>query len=135
MADLYLKKQNLETDIFFDTVVENNDILKDDSYLSASLISIFTDASKHQIGIFIDGGELGNKYYNLNKLSKEAIKENEDGLRDALQWLIDDGIVKEISISSLKYGNRLDRTITFTTNNETQDNLMYSLDENIGILD
>jgi len=134
MADLYLKKEDLELDLLFDLVVEDNDVEKDDTYITASLLSIFTDASKPQIGTQIDGQILGNTEYNLNKLSEENIKAYEDGLRVALQWLLDDKIVAKIEISTEKDGNRLNIQITFTTDSENQDNLIYSLDEKLEIL-
>ena len=134
MADLYLKKEDLELDLLFDLVVEDNDVQKDDTYITASLLSIFTDASQAQIGTQIDGQILGNTEYNLNKLSEENIKAYEDGLRVALQWLLDDKIVTKIEISTEKDGNRLNVAITFTTDSENQDNLIYSLDEKLEIL-
>lgn len=134
MADLYLKKEDLELDLLFDLVVEDNDVEKDDTYITASLLSIFTDASKPQIGTQIDGQILGNTEYNLNKLSEENIKAYEDGLRVALQWLLDDKIITKLEISTEKDGNRLDVVITFTTDSENQDNLIYSLDEKLEIL-
>jgi len=135
MADIYLKKENLETDFIIDIFEENNDIMKDESYVTASILSIFTDASKKQIGEQIDGKTLGNRNYFIEKLSEENIKLNEDGVRDSLQWLIDDGIVTKIDITSTKIGNRLDRNISFTTAKGNNDNLIYSLDENLKILD
>ena len=135
MADIYVKKQDLETDFFFDLVVENNDLQRDDTYLTASLMSIFTDASQKQIGEQIDGKTVGNKEYNLNKLSTENIKAYEEGLRDALQWLLDDKIVTKIEIETEKKGNRLDVKISFTTDAENKDNLIYSLDESMQLLD
>lgn len=135
MADIYIKKQDVELDLLFDMVVENNDVKRDDSYVTASLLSIFTDASKRQIGTQIDGQTLGNKEYNVDKLSQENIKAYQDGLKKSLQWLIDDKIVKAISISAEKKGNRLDVRITFTTDSENDDNLIYSLDEQLSILD
>ncbi len=134
MADIYLTKKDLETDILFDIVEKDNDILKDDSYLTASILCIFTDASTHQIGEQIDGSTIGNKEYHIEKLSDENIKKNEDGIRESLQWLLDDEIVSKIDIESIKHGNRLDRKITFTTNKGTKDNLIYSLDEKLNIL-
>ena len=132
--DIYLQEHIIDSEFFFDSVVENNDIKRDDSYITASILCIFTDASKKQIGTQIDGKVLGNREYHLDKLSDENIKKNEDGLRDSLQWLIDDGIVNKIDIISIKIGNRLDRTITFHTSKENKDNLIYSLDENLNIL-
>jgi len=135
MADIYLKKQDLELDLLFDFVVENNDLQKDNTYITASMLSIFTDASQRQIGTQIDGKILGNKNYNVDKLSDDNIKDYESGLLEALQWLLDDRIVTNIEILTEKAGNRLDIKITFTTDSENSDNLIYSLDENLEILD
>jgi len=134
MADIYLKKEDLELDLLFDMVVENNDLQTDNTYVTASLLSIFTDASQPQIGTQIDGKILGNKNYNLDKLNEENIKAYEDGLKESLQWLLDDKIVTNIQISTEKNGNRLDIKITFTTDSENEDNLIYSLDEKLEIL-
>jgi len=134
MADIYIKKQDLETDIFFDAVVSNNDLLIDNTYITASLMSIFTDASKKQIGTQIDGKTVGNTEYNLDKLSAVNIKAYEEGILAALQWLIDDSIVISITIETEKIGNLLKIIITFKTDTENEDNLIYSLDENLEIL-
>lgn len=135
MADIYLKKKDLELDLLFDLVVENNDLQKDNTYLTASVMSIFTDASKRQIGTQIDGKIIGNRNYNVDKLSQENIKNYEDGVKESVQWLLDDKIVTKIEVSTKKTGNRLDVNITFTTDAENEDNLIYSLDENMDILD
>jgi len=134
MADIYLKKEDLELDLLFDLVVENNDLVVDNTYVTAALLSIFTDASKPQIGTQIDGKILGKRKYKLDKLSEENIKAYEDGLNEALQWLVNDKIVTKIEISTEKKGNRLDIKIIFTTDSENEDNLIYSLDENLDIL-
>ena len=135
MADIYLKKQDVELDLLFDIVVENNDIQRDNTYLTASLMSIFTDANQKQIGTQIDGKVLGNVNYNVDKLSNDNVKAYEDGLKTALKWLLDDKIVTKIDISTDKIGNRLNVQITFTTDDENEDNLIFSLDESMEILD
>ncbi len=131
--DIYLRKEYLEA--IFDIFVENNDIELDDTYLTASMLSIFTDGSKRQIGTQIDGGTLGNKAYHIDKLSDEKIKGYREGLYECLNWLILDKIVTNIDIITEKNGNRLNVAITFTTDDENQDNLKYSLDEKMSILD
>lgn len=135
MADIYLKKQDVEQDLLFDLVIDNNSTISDNTYLTASLLSIFTDASQKQIGTQIDGKTLGNKHYNIDKLSQENIKMYEQGLRGALKWLITDKIVTKIDIATQKQGNRLDVQIIFTTDKENSDNLIFSLDEKFEILD
>ena len=135
MADIYLQKQDLETDLLFDIVVENNDIKLDNTYATAALLSIFTDASERQIGTQIDGSTVGNKNYNVDKLSTENIKAYKDGTLAALQWLISDGIVKTITVETEKIRNRLNVRIEFDTDAENELNLIYSLDESMEILD
>ena len=134
MADIYIEKKDLDLDLLFDLVVEDNDLKKDNTYITAAMMSIFTDASKPQIGTQIDGKILGNENYNIDKLSQENIKAYEDGILKAVQWLIDDSIVTNIVVETEKTGNRLDVNITFTTDSENDDNLKYSLDESLNIL-
>ena len=132
--DIYVKKQDLESDIFFDAIVSDNSLEKDDTYITASLMCIFTDGSKKQIGTQIDGSILGNKNYNIKKLSVENIKNYEDGILESLEWLIDDEIVTTIEIETEKSGNLLKVRIVFNGNSESENNLIYSLDENLDIL-
>jgi len=132
--DIYVKKQDLESDIFFDAIVSNNTLQKDDTYITSSLMCIFTDGSKNQIGTQIDGSILGNKNYNIKKLSVENIKNYEDGILECLEWLIDDEIVSTIEIETEKSGNLLKVRIVFNGNDESSDNLIFSLDENLDIL-
>jgi len=133
--DIYVKKQDLETDIFFDAIVSENSLEKDDTYITSSLMCIFTDGSKSQIGTQIDGSVVGNKNYNIKKLSVENIKNYVDGQYECLQWLIDDSIVSNIEIETEKSGNLLKVRTIFTGNSGTVINLIYSLDENLDILD
>lgn len=132
--DLYVKKEDLETDIIFDLVVGDNDVSKDGSYLTASLLSIFTDGSKPQIGTQIDGSILGNMNYNISKLSEENIKNYKNGLIKSLKWLITDRIVLSYIVEVEKKGNRLNIKITFKKIDDDTDSLIYSLDENFELL-
>ena len=134
MADIYLKKSDIDSDIIFDLVVNDNDVKKDETYITASLLSIFTDASKEQIGKYIDGKIVGNKHYNIDKLSDANVKLYKDGLTDALAWLKEDKIVSDYTIELFKFGNRLDVKIDFYTNKGDIDTIRYSLDESLDIL-
>ena len=135
MADIFLNKKVLDNvDIFFDIELDGNDLKKDDTILTATLISIFTDASKPQIGTQIDGNTLGNPYYNLNKLSDENIKKYKEGILIALKWLIDDGVVIDVEVETQKQGNRLNIIISFNIDNENDLNIIYNLDESMDIL-
>lgn len=132
--DLYVKKEDLETDIIFDLVVGDNDVSKDGSYLTASLLSIFTDGSKPQIGTQIDGSIIGNMNYNISKLSEENIKNYKNGLIKSLKWLITDRIVLSYIVEVEKKANRLNIKITFKKIDDDTDSLIYSLDENFELL-
>lgn len=134
--DFYIKKTDLETDIQFDMVVMDSDVIEDDTIVTASLVSIFTDGSKTQIGSLINGGvQIGNVKYHIDKLSIENIKAYENGLLNALNWLIEDGICSNVEVSTEKRGNILGVEITLTTDRGNELNLIYSLDENLEILD
>ena len=135
MADLLLKKGDLNNDIFFDLLLDGNDIVTDDSILTTTLISIFTDGSKPYIGTQLNGIILGNQFTNINKLSESNIKLYEKGIRDSIQFLIDDGIVLSNSVITEKIGNRLNVEITQVIDEENTNNLKFSLDEELEIID
>lgn len=135
MADLFLKKEDLNNDIFFDLVLDGNDIKQDDSILTATMIAIFTDGSKPYIGTALNDVVLGNPYLNIKKLTDENIKLYEKGIKDSIQFLIDDGIVKNNTVVIEKIGNRLNVEITQVIDEENTNNLKFSLDEQLEIID
>lgn len=135
MSDFLLKKSDLSNDILFDLELDGNDIKKDNSILTATLISIFTDGSQPYFGTQLNNVVLGNQYYHINKLSEENIRNYRQGIAKSLQWLIDDGIVSSNTVIVEKYGNRLNVKITQVLNDGNSNNLIYSLDENMEIID
>lgn len=136
MADIFLDLKNIDfIDTFFDIEVDGNNLVTDNTIRTATLISIFTDASIPQIGTQIDGNTIGNKHYNISKLSLENIKLYEKGLNDSLNWLILDKIVEKIGIITEKKGNSLLVEITFTLDSENETNVIFNLDEQMNILD
>lgn len=132
--DLFLKKEDLENDIIFDLMLENNDIKKDNTILASTLLSIFTDASKTNISEFIDGKIYGIKYYNINKLSEDNIKLYKKGLKDALNFLIEDNIVISNNIDVKAINNKIYVTIEQILDDNNTNNLKYSLDNNLELL-
>lgn len=137
MADIYLNKTDLETDFYFDTVVTGNDLEKDNTILTATIISIFTDASKPYIGNVLNNSNIyGNKHYNIKKLSDDNIKLYEKGIKDSIKWLIDDGLVvsNEVVVTRVK-SNMITVYINQFLEDDTSVNVIYSLDENMEILD
>tara|TARA_R110001632_G_scaffold46194_1_gene117426 strand:- start:742 stop:1158 length:417 start_codon:yes stop_codon:yes gene_type:complete len=136
MADIYLKNTNIDfVDTFFDVEIDGNGLVTDDTLRTATLISIFTDASIPQIGTQIDGNTYGNKYYNINKLSPDNIKLYEKGLKDSLNWLIVDRIVEKLDIIIEKKNNSLLIEINFTLDSENKTNVIFNLDEQMQIID
>ena len=136
MADIYLNNSNIDfIDTFFDIEVDGNGLVTDNTLRTATLISIFTDASIPQIGTQIDGNTYGNKYYNINKLSEDNIKLYKKGLKDSLNWLIVDKIVEKLDIITDKKSNSLLIEITFTLDSENKTNIIYNLDEQMQIMD
>jgi len=133
--DIYVKKEDLETDIAFDIIISNNDLLTDDTIVTATLMSILTDGSRLQIGTQIDGKIVGNPYYNIEKLSEINVKNYKLGLEQSLKWLIDSKIVQKITVEVQKKSNILLVNITLLTEKENDLNLIFSLDENLQILD
>lgn len=132
--DLFLKKEDLENDIIFDLMLENNDIKKDNTILASTLLAIFTDASKTNISQFIDNNIYGNKYYNINKLSEDNIKLYKKGLEDALNFLIEDNIVINNNIDVKAINNKIYVTIEQILDDNNTNNLKYSLDTNMELL-
>lgn len=132
--DLFLKKEDLENDIIFDLMLENNDIKKDNTILASTLLAIFTDASKTNISQFIDNNIYGNKYYNINKLSEDNIKLYKKGLKDALNFLIEDNIVINNNIDVKAINNKIYVTIEQILDDNNTNNLKYSLDTNMELL-
>ena len=132
--DLYLKKQDLENGVIFDLMLENNDIKKDNTILTSTILSIFTDASKKNISEFIDNKIYGNKYYNINKLSEENIKLYKKGLQDSLNFLIEDNVVLSNNIDVKAINNKIYVTIEQILDNDNANNLKYSLDTNMELL-
>ena len=136
MADIYLNNSNIDfIDTFFDIEVDENNLATDDTLRTATLISIFTDASIPQIGTQIDDNTYGNKYYNINKLSQDNIKLYEKGLKDSLNWLIVDKIVEKLDIIVENKNNSLLVEIIFTLDSENNTNVIFSLDEKMQIMD
>tara|TARA_R110001632_G_scaffold206876_1_gene330837 strand:- start:472 stop:888 length:417 start_codon:yes stop_codon:yes gene_type:complete len=136
MADIYLNNSNVAfIDTFFDIEVDGNGLVTDDTLRTATLISIFTDASIPQIGTQIDGNTYGNKYYNINKLSLDNIKLYQKGLKDCLNWLILDRIVEKLDIIVEKKSNSLLVEITFKLDSENTTNVIFNLDEQMQIMD
>lgn len=110
----------LTDDGVFDLVVQGRDVAGDDSFGTAVLISLFTDARaqtdelppewQDPRGWWADamlaenGGDargMGSRLWLLarEKQTQSVMARAEDYARQALQWLIDDGLVAAVDVS------------------------------------
>jgi phage gp46-like protein len=115
---------------FFDTggpcldlVIENGDLKADDTLETAALISVFSDKRQNPDdlpegdddprGWWADGisepadDEIGSLVWisDRGKTDTETLNQIEDSLRDAFQWMLDDGIASAVNVSSAREGN------------------------------
>lgn len=101
-----------------DLKIENGDLKADNGLETACLISLYSDrrvtkeelpgAETDQRGWFADRiaepieDKIGSILwlYDRGKITEEAAVKIESGVRDSLQWLLDDGIAKALEVSS-----------------------------------
>ena len=102
----------------YDLKLENGDLVADGGLETAIIISLFTDkrvtteqlpefATDHQgwwgdMLPVIDGDQIGSRIWTLNrsKITNETLRLHEDYAREALQHLIEDGVVDSIQIDA-----------------------------------
>lgn len=109
MADIALTWNGIAADIEFGDL----DINSDESLKSAILISLFTDKNHEgERGCWIDSFEedpIGSRLWLIDRekrVSEIPLRANEYA-KEALQWLIKDGIVKSIKVDSYLEGQNL----------------------------
>jgi phage gp46-like protein len=134
MADIALKWNGTIADIDFGEL----DINSDTSLESAILISLFTDKRvEGQRGTWFDSyeaelgnEELGSRLWLLDRekrVSEIPVRANEYA-KEALRWLIQDGIVKSIQVDSYLDGqNLLAIPITVTKPDGIKTNFKFDL--------
>lgn len=102
-------------DGMFDLSIGDGDILRDDGLETSVIISLFTDRrvteeekpflASSRRGYWgdmfseIDGDKMGSRLWTLEreKRTVEVLRRAEDYVREALQWMIEDGVVLSIS--------------------------------------
>jgi len=98
-----------------DLVLDGHIFLDDDGLETAVSISLFTDARVDgDRGWWADkfadisGDVIGSKLWTLGraKVTTETLRKAEDYAREALQWMIRDGVVKSISVRAEAYGGK-----------------------------
>lgn len=107
-----------------DLVIENGDLKADNGLQTASLISMFSDKRitleelprgyTDQRGWWADAiadvedDKIGSKFWVLvanGKLSDKSPIELENIMRDAFEWLLDDGIAASVDVSAARDGS------------------------------
>lgn len=105
-----------------DIVIANNTIAQGDWLHSAVFSSLFTDAYAgpedlpgvvedrrgHWADAFLEAGQShGSLLWTLHpgKLTRDVVNRARDYALQALQWLIDDGLVRAVSVEAERYNN------------------------------
>lgn len=106
----------------FDLKISNGDFASDDGLETAVSLSLFTDrrATDDELPFgeiskrgwwgdqFLDvpGDKIGSKLWFLSrsKRTQETLRRTEDYCREALQWLIEDGVAKTITVTAIFEG-------------------------------
>jgi phage gp46-like protein len=114
MADIAIKTRNK----VFNLQVENGDLAKDEGLETAVLISIFTDkrisddelptgeTSKRgwwgDVFPNVDQDQIGSRLWLLERVKRtaETLRKSEDYIKEALNWLIEDGVAASIEVTS-----------------------------------
>ncbi|ELI9035880.1 phage GP46 family protein [Morganella morganii] len=111
-----------------DWIAGNGDLLSGDDLQSAIMISLFTDRLAHSDDDYDDeyrrgwwadtatDGFIGSRLWLLRrqKLTTQVAKKAEDYAREALAWLITDGVVSDIQIrTQIVWPQRLNMVIRY----------------------
>jgi phage gp46-like protein len=114
MADIAIKTRNK----VFGLQVQNGDLAGDEGLETAVLISIFTDkrisddelptgeTSKRgwwgDVFPNVDQDQIGSRLWLLERVKRtaETLRKSEDYIKEALNWLIEDGVAASIEVTS-----------------------------------
>ena len=134
----------------FDLEIKNGDVVRDDGLETAVTISLFTDRrvteeekpylANSKRGYWgdlfseIDGDKMGSRLWTLEreKRTTEVLRRAEDYTREALQWLIDDGVVLSISAIASYDNNKfinIDVKIIKPLGNESRYKILWDKQE------
>lgn len=130
MADIALKWDGTKADLDFGDL----DINSDESLKTTILLCLFTDKRVgEERGCWIDsyeGESLGSRLWLIDRekrIGDVPLKANEY-VKESLQWLINDGIVKSIKVDSVLNGqNLLDIPIEVTKPNGSKVSFKFDL--------
>ncbi len=102
MSDIKIFRDGTEVDIELDQL----GLVEDESLENAVLVSLFTDKRHNGENgwwadmLSTDGDEIGSKLWILGreKMVQETLYKYRDEVQDALKWMVDDGVAKEINV-------------------------------------
>lgn len=118
-------------------ISEDGDLLVDDNFETALLMSIFCEVRASPSEVHdapnrrgwigneeTPGYEVGSKLwqYEQGRVNRSTLNGVESAVRNGLQWLIDDGLATSIAVRALVSGGSvaIDVTITHTDSSVTQ---------------
>lgn len=124
MADIQLSESGLD----FDLVISGGDLVADDGLRTAILLSLFCDARAHDDDGFLpgdrrgwwadeylenEGDEIGSRLWLLQreKRTNETLLRAREYAREALQWLVDDGVATRVDVVAQFHGSALNLEI------------------------
>lgn len=137
-------------DGMFDLKIEKGDVVRDDGLETAVIISLFTDRrvteeekpylANSKRGYWgdlfseIDGDKMGSRLWTLEreKRTTEVLRRAEDYAREALQWMIEDGVVLSISANASYDENKfliIDLEIRKPLGNESRYQVLWDKQE------
>jgi len=137
-------------DGMFDLTISNGDVVRDDGLETAVTISLFTDRrvteeekpylANSKRGYWgdlfseIDGDKMGSRLWTLEreKRTTEVLRRAEDYAREALNWMIEDGVVLSISAIASYDSNKfinLDIKIVKPLGNESRFQVLWDKQE------
>lgn len=137
-------------DGMFDLKIEKGDVVRDDGLETAVIISLFTDRrvteeekpylANSKRGYWgdlfseIDGDKMGSRLWTLEreKRTTEVLRRSEDYAREALQWMIEDGVVLSISANASYDENKfliIDLEIRKPLGNESRYQVLWDKQE------
>jgi len=135
MSDIYTRWSNSLQ--MGDWSIIGADIESGDDVVTATLISLFTDRLANQDDVIPDGTDdprgwvgdldqqvlIGSRLWLLSRsvLTQEVANTSKDMAAEALQWLIDDGVVVKIEVSTeIVLPNRLNMKVVLYRNDGTR---------------
>jgi phage gp46-like protein len=112
--------------LFGDLGIKNGDLITDEGLETAVIISLFTDKRAADDDLLLDdrykerrgwwgdlinpeveGDEIGSKLWLLDreKTTKSSLQKTDQYIKDALQWMLEDGVITKVETQVERQGN------------------------------